>query len=361
MRTAGPLARLVATLTAAATLASCTGDGTTLGPDGVPLGPPVVIVSPSEFVLSMIEATNSSVAIGIASAGGLPLRVEGVTATSSLLVPDFAGPRDLAAGAEVTVTTAITAPAALLSPLEAALEVRTNDPRTPVVVVPVRVVATVEPVPGIDVSADSLTVRVAPERSGVRTITVRSTGTGDLDILSITGTASFLVPGIDHAIVAPGDSVDIVVTADAAGVPVGQHVAAIEIHSNDADEPLVSVPVLLSIEAPFPATFTEIQNRVFTPYCAFIAGCHTFETVAGELVLEDGFSYGQLVGIKSMEVGGLYRVTPGNATDSYLQIKIGPFDPRRVGFAMPPLPYPPLNDSLVAVVRKWIEEGAPDD
>ncbi|MBZ0270337.1 hypothetical protein K8I85_19465 [bacterium] len=360
MRIPAPLGRTAVPLLLAALLASCIGDGTTLGPDGVPLGPPVVAVTPSEFALSMIEATNASLEITITNEGGLPLRVDGVVSTSPLLVPDFAGPRDVASGATLGVRADLTAPEAVLSPLEAALEVRTNDPETPIVSVPVRLVATVGPQPVIGVSVDSLTVRVAPEGADARTFTIRNTGTGDLEVSSIAGTAAFLAPGIDNAVVAVGDSVDVVMTADAAGLAVGSHLAAIEIASNDEDAPLVSIPVLLSIETPFPAVFSAIQDSVFSPFCSASNGCHTIETVAGELILQPGSSYGSLVGVKSWEVGGLYRVVPGDADNSYLYIKIKPGapDPRRVGLPMPPVP-PMLPDSFAEVVRLWIEEGAP--
>lgn len=360
MRITGTPGRPLAPLLLAALLASCTGDGTTLGPDGAPLGPPVVAVTPSQFALSLIEATNASLEITITNEGGLPLRVDDVAATSPFLVPEFAGPRELAGGATLHVTARITAPAAVQSPLDAALEVRSNDPETPLVSVPVRLVATVGPEPEIGVSADSLTVRVAPGGADVRTFTIRNTGTGDLEITSIAGSAPFLTPGIASAVVVPGDSVDVVVTADAAGLAVGPHLGSIEIASNDDDEPVVSVPLLLSIEAPFPATLGAIQEHVFTPFCSSLDGCHTLDDLAADLVLEEGSSYGSTVGIKCWEVGGMYRIVPGNADDSYLYLKIkpGPPDPRRVGSVMPP--YGALSDSAVAVVRQWIEEGAPN-
>jgi len=343
-------------LAVTAILTSCTGDGSTLDPRGAPLGPPEVAVSPARVDLSLIEGTGKAVEITVTNAGGLPLRVESVTSSAPFLSPAFAAPVQLRSGAEVVVDVQVTAASSLASPQDGSIQVVTNDPRVPVLDVPVHVVVTAGPRPEIGVEPDSLTARVAPDGSDARTLRIRNTGTGDLHVSDIT-VPSFLSPGITTATVPVDGFVDVVITADAAGLAVGNHLGAVTIASDDEDEPVLAVPFLLRVESPFPATLEAIQEYVFTPRCAS-EGCHAgaFPMVGLMLTGADS-SYASMVNVTSIEVPSLKIVKPGDAANSYLVVKIVPSDPRRSGLQMPATG-PALAPDVIEVIRRWIDEGA---
>src|SRR5262249_7661697 len=68
-----------------------------------------------------------------------------------------------------------------------------------------------------------------------------------------------------------------------------------------------------------------IQTQIFNVSC--LSGpCHNSATRAGNLVLETGQSYGNLVGVLPdnavARADGLLRVTPSNPSQSFLMIKI---------------------------------------
>lgn len=114
------------------------------------------------------------------------------------------------------------------------------------------------------------------------------------------------------------------------------------------------------MQPPRAATFREVQDTVFTPSCALAAlGCHAGPAPPLGMSLADGDAYAAIVLQPSIELAGFVRVAPGNATDSYLFMKITG-DPRIAGSPMPLLGGP-LSSEQVERVRSWIDAGAPDN
>jgi len=110
-----------------------------------------------------------------------------------------------------------------------------------------------------------------------------------------------------------------------------------------------------------PVAFAEIQSTIFSPTCA-VQFCHDAQSATGNLVLEDGIAYSQLVGVApdvaSARDDGLLRVDPGNPDNSFLMVKLlGP--PLGQGSRMP-LALPPLTTEQLVLIRDWILEGAPE-
>ena len=99
-------------------------------------------------------------------------------------------------------------------------------------------------------------------------------------------------------------------------------------------------------------TFSSIQRQVLTPRCTV---CHSGAAAPAGLRLDEGSSYGLLVGVASRESGGTQRVAPGRPDDSYLVHKI---EGRAAVGARMPLGGPYLDDATVAVIREWIARGA---
>src|SRR5205085_770543 len=105
------------------------------------------------------------------------------------------------------------------------------------------------------------------------------------------------------------------------------------------------------------ATFTRVQNEVFTPTCARL-GCHDTLGQQSQQVLSPGRAYANTVGVPSVEMPQLMRVTPGDAANSYLYRKI--IGSGITGDRMPQ-GLPPLSDAQIKLVRDWIRRGAPND
>ena len=105
------------------------------------------------------------------------------------------------------------------------------------------------------------------------------------------------------------------------------------------------------------ATFTRVQNEIFTPTCARI-GCHDPLGQQSQMVLTPGRAYEQTVNHASVEMPQLARVQPGDFANSYLYRKIT--GAGITGDRMPQA-LPPLSDAQIKLVRDWIRRGAPND
>lgn len=105
------------------------------------------------------------------------------------------------------------------------------------------------------------------------------------------------------------------------------------------------------------ATFTRVQNEVFTPSCALL-GCHDPLGQQSQMVLTAGQAYANIVNVNSVEMPSLKRVDPASFQDSYLYRKV-----TGAGITGDRMPQglPPLSDAHIALIRDWIRRGAPND
>src|SRR5438128_7002159 len=105
------------------------------------------------------------------------------------------------------------------------------------------------------------------------------------------------------------------------------------------------------------ATFTRVQNEIFTPTCAAL-GCHDRLAKQEQQQLTAGVAYSQTVNHPSVEMPQLVRVAPSDPANSYLYRKI-------VGAGITgdrmPQGGPYLSDAQIKLVRDWIRRGAPND
>ncbi len=109
-------------------------------------------------------------------------------------------------------------------------------------------------------------------------------------------------------------------------------------------------------------TFSAIQRDIFNapdsagrPACT---GCHNAQGApfAGRLNLTGAGAYAQLVNTASANKPGATRVLPGNPDASYIIQKIEG-TPGIVGQRMP-MNGPFLTPGQIAIIRRWIQEGA---
>ena len=105
------------------------------------------------------------------------------------------------------------------------------------------------------------------------------------------------------------------------------------------------------------ATFTRVQNEIFTPTCAAI-GCHDAIGHQEGQILTPGNAYAMIVGHPSTEMPSLARIQPGDPANSYMYRKI-----TGAGITGDRMPQglPPLDDAKIKLVRDWILRGAPND
>jgi len=106
----------------------------------------------------------------------------------------------------------------------------------------------------------------------------------------------------------------------------------------------------------FGPNFSELQANVFTPDCA-TSGCHAGGAPAASLNLEAANSYMMLVGVASLQDGGIERVAPGDPDNSYLVQKLE--GTAGSGQQMPL--GAPLEQVDIDTIRQWISDGAIDD
>ena len=121
-------------------------------------------------------------------------------------------------------------------------------------------------------------------------------------------------------------------------------------------------PASVGSGAPSP-TFERIQAQVFNLSCSSDS-CHSHVGRAGDLILEQGYSWGSLVSQKPSNsvavMDGLMRVMPGNPDMSFVMDKISANLQAGEGA---PMPYnsAPLTAGTVDIIRAWIAAGAPQD
>jgi len=106
------------------------------------------------------------------------------------------------------------------------------------------------------------------------------------------------------------------------------------------------------------ATFTRVQNQVFSASCAF-SGCHGGSSPAQGLNLSAGQSYDMIVNVASAQQSSMDLIEPNDPESSYLYLKIIG-DPSITGSQMP-RGGTPLSQDLMDLVRDWIDRGAPND
>jgi hypothetical protein len=107
------------------------------------------------------------------------------------------------------------------------------------------------------------------------------------------------------------------------------------------------------------ATFTRVQDEVFTPTCA-LSGCHLGPASLAQegMVLSAGLAYDNVVGVRANQNSSIFRVTPGDPVNSYLWRKITPGQ-TIVGERMPQTGS--ISEAQRELVTDWILRGAPRD
>jgi mono/diheme cytochrome c family protein len=110
---------------------------------------------------------------------------------------------------------------------------------------------------------------------------------------------------------------------------------------------------------PATVTLVQIQQEIFTPHCA---SCHV-DGGSGPMPLTDpATSYASLVGVdptnSTARQAGKKRVMPGDPARSFLMDKVTGDMELGEGDRMPQNAHP-LSADQIALIRRWIQAGAP--
>ena len=113
--------------------------------------------------------------------------------------------------------------------------------------------------PEISVSPSSMAATVLPDQQMDQTLTLDNTGDGALQYnVSVEEPASALITWLSlspvSGIIGPVSSGSVTVTYDATGLEIGVYAATIRVNSNDPAQPVVEVPVTLTVDDVTPVT-----------------------------------------------------------------------------------------------------------
>lgn len=111
-------------------------------------------------------------------------------------------------------------------------------------------------------------------------------------------------------------------------------------------------------EVPTQTDFDWINENVFTESCVS-SQCHGGAAPKESLDLRSNAAFDELVGVPSVQSGGLMLVEPGNAENSYLYIKLGRGDQTLRDERLMPSSSSPLCDEKLDYIKQWIDDGAP--
>jgi PKD repeat protein len=105
------------------------------------------------------------------------------------------------------------------------------------------------------------------------------------------------------------------------------------------------------------ATFSAVQQQIFTPSCAF-SQCHGGDSPSEGMSLMAGDAYNEIVNVPSNQ-SSLDRIEPNDPEASYLYLKVT--GDSSISGARMPRGGAPLSQQLIDLLRDWIERGAPND
>lgn len=109
-------------------------------------------------------------------------------------------------------------------------------------------------------------------------------------------------------------------------------------------------------------SFKRQIQPIFDRQCSY---CHNSIDPYAGLALDAKYSRTQLVDVPSTEKADMARVKPGSPDQSYLIRKLENthVEAGGSGFRMPlgPSPTTQFAPADIAMIRKWVQEGAPDN
>lgn len=111
-----------------------------------------------------------------------------------------------------------------------------------------------------------------------------------------------------------------------------------------------------SAPRPTPVDFDRDVQPIFDRSCV---ACHRVDGPMAGLVLEQPFARDQMVGVKSPQ-SGMLLVEPGHTERSYMYLKLTGLHIKAggTGYPMPKFAGNPVSAADIAMIGRWISEGA---
>ena len=111
--------------------------------------------------------------------------------------------------------------------------------------------------------------------------------------------------------------------------------------------------------SPAPVAGSSFASEIVPLLRTRCATCHLTGQEAGKMALTPGAAHASLVGVRAEGAPGLTRVIPGDPDNSYLVMKLeGTHIARGGAGAQMPFGAPPIASGEIAMIRRWIAEGA---
>ncbi len=188
------------------------------------------------------------------------------------------------------------------------LRVTHNDPCQGSVDIPLELTCIAEQIPDIDVTAPPLDEALCPDAVVTDVVSICNVGAGNLD-WSATGD-TWLTPDPDAGTVGSGGCMDVDVLFDSTGLAAGQYLTTLDIASNDPDEPLISLPVTMTVgEAVNGTAFTfDPVNPVVGQVVSLSGSAQGDEPIAYAWDLGDGITATGALVTHAYTLEGVYTV-----------------------------------------------------
>ena len=103
-------------------------------------------------------------------------------------------------------------------------------------------------------------------------------------------------------------------------------------------------------------SFSNDIQPIFSARCA-TSSCHTTVTQQAGMSLEEGAAYAEIVGVQATTRQSRKRVDPSVPSNSLVYLAVTPTPP----IVRMPLGRTPLTANQIENIRRWIEQGAPNN
>jgi PKD repeat protein len=207
---------------------------------------PDINLVPDAFDLTLVAGESESVDLLVENLGGFTLSFDMSESPEADWLSVVPSSGDVLPGESLTATLSFDASALEGGEYQTTLQVGSNDPDEPLVEVPVNL--TVLDPPDIGASQDTFDVTLTTGLTTTEELLLSNSG--DLALtFSITETpvVEWLAVDPEQGEILPDESLTVTLAIDATGLEPGEYNAALQLTSNDPDEPWISLPVELVV------------------------------------------------------------------------------------------------------------------
>jgi hypothetical protein len=274
--------------------------------------PPALAVDPPAVEATLVAGTQSAAALSIENVGcsALAYTVTEAAPVDWLSLAPASG--IVAPASAISVTVSLDAATLAAGVYTASLDVQSNDPALPLVTVPVTLTVTQ---PRIVVDPQWVDVTLEIDQQLTTTVTITNMGDADLAYsLTLDVPAAWLSVDPQSGVIMPAALDDVTLAFDSSALLPGVYTTTLAVHSNNPAQPLIAVPVTMTVTAPCePLSDVSFTWAPITPtvgqVVTFTASATGSLPIAFEWQVPDGYTAtGQIV-TYTFGGPGVYTVT----------------------------------------------------